>query len=60
MFRPAESFLLDIELERLELPADGVTTGALSPCSLLLHEDLDASLAESTDALCARKGVAQS
>lgn len=51
--------LLDIELERLEPPANGGAAGTLPSCSLLLHEDLDTSLAEAADTFSASVRVAQ-
>lgn len=41
----------DLQLERLESAADGCTAGTLPPRPLLGHENLDARLAEPTDAL---------
>lgn len=55
----ANSPLFDIELERLEPPADGGTAGTLPSRSLLLHEDLDTRLAEAADAFCACVRTAQ-
>jgi len=44
---------LDLELNGLEHPADGVAAGTLPSLSVLLCEHLDTSTAEATDAFCA-------